>query len=138
MLLLLLLLFPVLDDLIIDIFKFICSIYSFIKGRWWDYSLSISHYDGIQAFQEFGDLFLLGVNQLGSISSEPLKLGDIFEDCYVALLELLELNGLLPLDMGRDVLVRELGLECLPSSFIGHGLIWFLNRLPPRVCKSLE
>ena len=121
------------EDLVMKVFKLIGPLNRFLKSSRWYYSGGISLNKRVKSLKEFGYLLFHGIHQLRSISTQPLELGEIFQDCHASLYKLLKLYGLLLLDVGRYILVMKLPFEIGPNLRIRHSPVLFSDCLPPSI-----
>ncbi|XXG42048.1 hypothetical protein AAC387_Pa01g2398 [Persea americana] len=123
-----------LEDLIVQVLKFVCPSHSLFKSGRWHNTRGIPLNDRVKSLKELCYFLLHGVNQFGGISRQPLELGAVLFDSHATLHELLEFDGLLPLHMRRYILITELPLEVSPSFCICHSSLFSPYYFPPYIC----
>ena len=121
------------EDLVVQVRKHVGSSDRLFECNKWHNPCGIPLYDRVKSLKELCYLLLHSVDQVWSISGQPLKLGEVLKNDHISLHELLELDGLLPLDMCQYILIAKLFLEVSPSFSIFYNPVFCLDRFPPYV-----
>ena len=99
-----------LEDLVVQVLKLVSSSDGLFKCSKWHNSRGIPLYDRVKSLKELSYLLLHSVDQVWSVFGQPFELGEVLKNSHISLHKLLELYGLLPLDMCRHIFVTELFL----------------------------